>query len=168
MQSWRPVKGGRFLPGASEPLTGRRLYLRDDREGEGAVRKQLCEFCRRPIVKRAVWPVVIVIVTPAFDLLPRIGEIEEHFHVQAFVAEPTVEALDEAVLDWLSRTNEIQLDRFSHAHRSMSRPANSPPLSIVIDSGAPRSATMRSSCSTTFFLPVYRRSACVHSPSFVN
>jgi hypothetical protein len=58
-----------------------------------------CELSWRVICRRRVRLVVIVVVEPDSQLAPGIGQAEEHLHVQALVAQPSVEALDVAVLD---------------------------------------------------------------------
>lgn len=51
----------------------------------------------------------VIVLTPSFNLLLGVGQVEEQTRIQALVAEPAVEALDEAVLDRPPRANEVQL-----------------------------------------------------------
>ena len=51
----------------------------------------------------------VVVLLSARQLLADIVEREEHFHVQTLIPEPSIEALDEAVLDRLAWPNNIQL-----------------------------------------------------------
>jgi hypothetical protein len=44
-----------------------------------------------------MWALLIAVTPPLLDLRLSIGQIEEDFHVQAFVTRSTVEALDVAV-----------------------------------------------------------------------
>jgi hypothetical protein len=41
-----------------------------------------------------VWALLIVVTPPFLDLRLRIGQIQEHFDVQAFVPQSAIEALD--------------------------------------------------------------------------
>ena len=70
------------------------------------------KFPRRSIGQRTVWALLIVVTSPLLDLRLCIGQIEEHFHVQAFVPQSAVEALDVAVLHRLAGTNEIQFHSY--------------------------------------------------------
>lgn len=67
------------------------------------------ELRRGPVVQRRVRAVVVVIAAPEIQLAPCIGQVEEHLHVQALVAKPTVEALDIAVLDRAPWADEVQM-----------------------------------------------------------
>lgn len=53
---------------------------------------------------------MVVVLSPLRQFLPHILQGEEDFHVQALIAEASVEAFDEAVLDRLARSNKIQQD----------------------------------------------------------
>ena len=68
---------------------------------------------RCQVPERAVWPSMVVVVAPDFDLPPGIVEREELMHVQALVTQAPVEGLDETVLDGLPWANEVKL----HARR---------------------------------------------------
>jgi hypothetical protein len=46
-----------------------------------------------------MWPYLIVVLAPEFELFAHINQGEEHFHVQAFVPQPAVERLDIAILE---------------------------------------------------------------------
>jgi hypothetical protein len=74
------------LPGVSETLTGRSRCLIYNGKGEGPEAQRLREFLRRSIRQRTVRPLLVVIMSPTLDLLARIGDIEKHFGVQAFIA----------------------------------------------------------------------------------
>ena len=43
------------------------------------------ELRRRAIVQRRVRTLVVVVAPPEIQLPPGVGQVEEHFHVQAFV-----------------------------------------------------------------------------------
>jgi hypothetical protein len=64
---------------------------------------------RRLILQRTVRSQEVVVLLPASQLLPHILEREEHLDVQALIPEPSVETLDEAILDGLARPNKVQL-----------------------------------------------------------
>ncbi len=52
---------------------------------------------------------VVVVFAPQLELVPRFGEREEDLHVQVFVSQLAVEALDVAFLDRPSRADEAQV-----------------------------------------------------------
>src|SRR5260221_11413292 len=54
-------------------------------------------------------PFPIVLDAPRFDLVPRIVERNEDVFIQAFLAQPCIEALDVRVLNRLARFDELQL-----------------------------------------------------------
>ena len=60
--------------------------------------------------KARVWPCGVVVDTPSLDDPAGLGEIGEQVLVEAFVAQPAVEQLDEAVLGRLSRRDVVPLD----------------------------------------------------------
>src|SRR5262249_10904884 len=64
---------------------------------------------RCQVPERAVWPIVVVVAAPGFDLLPGVVEREELMHVQALVAQASVEGFDEGVLHGLARSDEVEL-----------------------------------------------------------
>ena len=75
------------MPGVSEPLTGLRACLRDGGEGEGPLPRHLGELCWRSIVQGTVRALLVVICAPALQLLTCIGQVEEDFSVQTFIAQ---------------------------------------------------------------------------------
>src|SRR5581483_2523092 len=90
----RRVKGGRFLPGASEPSTRCWRCLTYAGEGEGPTPDTADKLFGCSIGKAAMWARLIVIVPPAFQLLPCVRQVKEHLAVQTFVPESSVEAFD--------------------------------------------------------------------------
>ena len=56
-------------------------------------------------------PPLIVVLPPGLHDLARIGQAQEPVLVEAFVAQPAVEALAVGVLDRLARVDEVQRDR---------------------------------------------------------
>jgi hypothetical protein len=56
-------------------------------------------------------PFAVVFDAPFFDLVARVVEREEDMLVQAFLAQPRIEALDVRVLDRLARFDELQASR---------------------------------------------------------
>jgi len=50
----------------------------------------------------------IVVLPPRLDRLPGIGQAEKPVPIKAFVAESSLEALDEGVLDGLARLDKAQ------------------------------------------------------------
>ena len=69
-----------------------------------------CKLPGREPVKARMRPVVIVVVTPALDDLAGMAVAAEAVLVQAFVAQPAIEALNEAVLHRLARGDVMPLD----------------------------------------------------------
>ena len=67
------------------------------------------ELRRRAVIQRRVWPVVVIVLVPALQLPPCIGQREEDLYVQALVPQLAIKALDITVLDRPSRPNEIQV-----------------------------------------------------------
>ena len=53
---------------------------------------------------------MVVVVQPESQLAPGVGQAEEHLHVQALVAQSSVEALDVAVFDRPSGLDVVQCD----------------------------------------------------------
>jgi hypothetical protein len=110
--------------------------------------------------------VLVIVASPMFDFLASIGDVEEHFPIQTFVPQSAVETLDVAVLNGMAWPDEV------HLHSGLIGPGfhgparELPPLSVVMESGAPRNATSRFICSTTFS-PVWERSAKAHRHSRV-
>ena len=56
-----------------------------------------------------MWASLVVVLPPDFDLEPCIVEGAEVILVQAFVAQSSVERLDEGVLGRLSRLDKVEL-----------------------------------------------------------
>ena len=61
---------------------------------------------RRVIAQCTVRPYLIIILTPAFELVTHVGEGEEDF---AFIAQPPIERFDEGIPHRFAGTDEIQL-----------------------------------------------------------
>ena len=59
---------------------------------------RLGEFLRRGVAQGRMGPLGVVVDPPGLDDLAGILEIEEPVFVEAFIAEPAVEAFDESVL----------------------------------------------------------------------
>jgi hypothetical protein len=107
-------------------MYGTSMQMKDRRETNVSLCRREGKFPRRSIGQRTVWALLIVVTSPLLDLRLCIGQIEEHVHVQAFVPQSAVEALDVAVLHRLAGTNEIQFhsDLMSPVdHRLASTPA---------------------------------------------
>ena len=108
------------------------------------------EFGWGSISQRRMRPMMVVIMSPQRQLAPRVCQSEEYFHVQALVAQSSVEALDVPVLDRSPWTDEVQMYAVCVRQRSMAFDENSVPLSTVIDCGAPRMPTIFDSAIATF------------------
>src|SRR5438132_1029607 len=67
-----------------------------------------CKLCRRHVVQRTVWTLLIVILPPSFDLSSCITQTGEPVRVQTFIPQPAVEAFYVRVLYGLSRLNKLQ------------------------------------------------------------
>ena len=57
------------------------------------------KFCRRAVVQGRVRSMVVVVLRPAFELTPCIGQGEKDLHVQALVPPLAVEAFDSFIRD---------------------------------------------------------------------
>jgi len=68
-----------------------------------------CKLRRCTVVQSRVGALVVVVAPPEMQLPPGVGQVEEHLHVQALVAELAVEALDVAVLHWPAWADEVQM-----------------------------------------------------------
>src|SRR5215472_1202106 len=68
------------------------------------------KFFRRAICQAAVRALLIVVDPPCFDLAPGIGQILKPVRIQALVAEPAIETLDETVLHWLAGLDVYEPD----------------------------------------------------------
>ncbi|AFW01373.1 hypothetical protein B932_1804 [Gluconobacter oxydans H24] len=66
----------------------------------------LGESLWRHAVEASVGPDGVVVGSPGVDDRPNVGDVTEQMFVEAFVTEPTVEALDEPVLLRLARRCE--------------------------------------------------------------
>jgi hypothetical protein len=73
--------------------------------------ERLSKLLRRPIVERTGRPLGIVVAPPRLHDLPGIGQPQEPVLIQAFVTQPTVEALAVRVLDRLAEVDETPRDR---------------------------------------------------------
>ena len=60
--------------------------------------------------KGGVWPELIVVSLPCGQLLAGVGHGREQLFVEAFVAQATVEALDERILSWLAWCDVMPFD----------------------------------------------------------
>lgn len=49
----------------------------------------------------------VVVLGPGPDHDPRVGKVAEHGLVKQLIAHPPVEALEEPILDWLSRRDVV-------------------------------------------------------------
>ena len=67
------------------------------------------ELLGRQVTQARMGAFPIVLDAPRFDLVPRIVERNENVFIQAFVAQPCIEALDVRVLNRLARFDELQL-----------------------------------------------------------
>src|SRR5690606_30092462 len=94
------------------------------------------------IAERAVRPDVIEIEPPRFDAAPRVGQAKKPVQIEALVAKLSVEALDEAVLDRLTRSDEGQ-GHASLVGPLLERPAGA--LRAVVEDDAAGVATALSS-----------------------
>lgn len=57
-----------------------------------------------------MWPVHIVVDAPCLDDLAGLRQSVEQIFVETFVAQPSIEALDEGVLGGLTRGNVVPFD----------------------------------------------------------
>ena len=55
-------------------------------------------------------PEGVVIVTPTFDDVSGVMQVDEPFEIEAFVAHLAVEGFDDAILCGFSRLDEVPLD----------------------------------------------------------
>jgi hypothetical protein len=56
-----------------------------------------------------VWAVVVLVLPPGLQSLPRLVQRSKLVHVQALVTQPTVERLDVCVLGRLAGPDEVEL-----------------------------------------------------------
>jgi hypothetical protein len=85
---------------------------------------------------------MVVVLAPGRELLLRVRQRKEQFHVQTFISQATMKAFDESIFHRFSRPNEAELHTRFTAHASSAFPANSVPLSVVIDSGTGRPSSI--------------------------
>ena len=79
--------------------------------GHVLIRKtRLSELVGRAVIKAAVRPFMVVFGSPRGDPSPCFPEIAEPAGVKALVAQPSVETLNESVLNRLSGFNVIEFD----------------------------------------------------------
>ena len=79
------------------------LMLDEQSDAIFATTDQLAERVRklggttlRSIGQRVVWTLLVVVTSPLVEFSPRVAQVQENFHVQAFIAQPSVEAFDVA------------------------------------------------------------------------
>ena len=77
----------------------------------------------------------VVVDPPGFNRSPGAGQVSEQVLVEAFVAEPAVEAFDEPVLLRLAGAMECHSTDRSSCQRRMACDVNSVPLSLTIIAG---------------------------------
>jgi len=65
---------------------------------------------RRQVTQTAMWTLVIVLFAPGRDLPARIPEVRKPTHIQAFIAQPAVEAFHFGVLHRLAWFDVFQLN----------------------------------------------------------
>ena len=61
-----------------------------------------CKLRRCEAVQARVWSSGVVVDLPCFDDPARFSEVGEEMFVEALVAQPAIEGLDEAVLRWFA------------------------------------------------------------------
>jgi hypothetical protein len=69
-----------------------------------------CKLLWCPISETAMRPIRIVMVTPRFNLAPRVEQIEEPTNLQTLFAQPPVETFHVRVFHRLTRPDMYQLD----------------------------------------------------------
>ena len=57
-----------------------------------------------------MWSVVIEVCTPRGDELTGMTQVVEQLFVEAFISHTAIEAFDEAVLHWFSRSDVVPID----------------------------------------------------------
>src|SRR5215467_6373097 len=82
-----------------------------------------------------MWPAVVVVIAPESQLTAGFLQRVEPFHVQTLIAQPSVEALDKAVLDGPARPDERQLNSGLNGPDFHHSPGE---LAAVVQSDAPR------------------------------
>ena len=87
---------------------------------------------RRHVADRAVWSEGVVVVLPGAESNASVSERCEECLIEQFIAQPTVEALDEGVPGGSARRNVAPLDASLMAPVE-DRLVSSVPLSLTID-----------------------------------
>ncbi len=57
-----------------------------------------------------MWPLIVVLLPPFFNLLSGIFQRQEPVLIQALLADSSIERLDECVVSWLPWPGEVDLD----------------------------------------------------------
>ena len=91
----------------------------------------------------------VVVGPPFIDDPAGVRQAPEEVLVQALVPESSVQALDEAVLLRLARSDVVPLDAAILLKRSIASDVSWVPLSLTISCGWPRLSMIRSSSRTT-------------------
>jgi hypothetical protein len=68
----------------------------------------LSEFSGGQIAQRAVWSVIVVVLSPCFNLLPGTFKRQKSVFVQTLGATSAVERLDESVIREFARPAEVE------------------------------------------------------------
>ena len=63
-----------------------------------------------PRTRGRVWSRIVVVVAPFFKALSIFGQRVESLRVEAFVAHLAIGTRDQAILGWLARRNEVQVN----------------------------------------------------------
>ena len=132
---------------------------------------QLRKLSGSEISQRTMWPLVVVIAPPSFDLAARVGQRDEPVGVQAFFTQAPIKAFDETVLHRFSRVDEMQPHAPLFVPTRQRPTRNSGPLSTTIASGLPRFSSTASSTRRTRTPPkevstsIARHSPCSHPPT---
>ena len=131
------------------------LVPKGDRSGQrgglavGDNRTLACLLVRCQVPERAVRTALIVIDAPLVDLGLRIRDRRELVDVQALIAEPAVERLDEGISTGLPGRMKSSCTPRANAESSSALDMNSVPWSTVIDRGGAPSAMARSRTTLT-------------------
>jgi hypothetical protein len=84
-------------------------------------------------------PEVVVVVTPRFNGLTRLGQAEKDVLVEPFIPEPAVERFDEGVLDRFARFDLVPVERRAFAQRKNAQLVSSVAVVAGYDVGRTRS-----------------------------
>ena len=143
---WRPWRfvnnAARWLTRRSHPMQRRRCVFPRVSSvwPASAAASCSCKLCRRHVVQRTVWTLLIVILPPSFDLSSCITHTGEPVRVQTFIPQPAVEAFYVRVLYGLSRLNKLQ------SHSAVFAPGRGPtakPRPVVQNDGFRQSPLAR-------------------------